>query len=221
MTPSSIDEALALSERMAANPADAVGMASQLADVLDRLPPEAATLLSRPAFQRATLWTLGVSFENVLPDGEAPPQTILCQHDVWIRAVVMQAIPKFVEDDQGSLVNLIRKLRLFREACTCQGTNGRFLTDVNWRVDARQGFISQGQAEILAPGTIVTGDGFYVAPLDWRLQKQQTIEVRLRSRMRDFLPDTIDPNIITDADRELRWVTVNFWAEELRQPSAR
>lgn len=221
MTPSSIDEALALSERMAANPADAVSMASQLADVLDRLPPEASTLLSRPVFARASLWTLGVSFENVLPDGEAPPQTILCQHDVWIRSVQIQAIPKFVEGSEGNLIDLLRKLRLFREACATQGTNGRFLVDANWRVDARQGFISQGQSEILGPGTLISGDGFFTAPLDWRLQKDQTIEVRLRSRMRDFLPDTISPGLITDADRELRWVTVTFWAEELRQPSAR
>lgn len=219
-TPSDINEAIALADRMASNPADAVSMADMLVSVIERLPPEAATLLSRPLFQRASLWSLGVSFENVLPNGEAPPQTILCQHDVWIRGVSICVIPLIHLTGEPTLNDLIARLLLFRNACATQGTNNRGLVEANWRVDASQGFISEGQAEITGPGTLIAGDGFWSAPLDWRLQKDQTIEVRLRSRMNQFFPLTLGANM-TDAERVLRWVTVVFWAEELRQPSVR
>lgn len=220
MTPSSLDEAIALADRMAANPTDAVSMADMLVSVIERLPPEAAALLSRPFFQRASLWSLGVSFEGVLPDGEAPPQTILCQHDVWIRGVTACVIPLVALPAQSTISDLLDRLLLFRTACVTTGSNNRGLIEANWRVDARQGFISEGQSEILGPGALIAGDGFWSAPLDWRLQKDQTIEVRLRSRMNEFFPQTLGANV-TDAERVLRWVTIVFWAEELRQPSVR
>ncbi len=219
-TPSSLNEAIALADRMAANPADAVSMADTLVSVIERLPPPSSALLSRPLFQRASLWSLGVSFENVLPNGEAPPEVILCQHDVWIRGVSICVIPQVTLPQSANLADLTARLRLFREACITQGTNNRGLVEANWRVDARQGFISEGQAEILAPGTLIAGDGFWSAPLDWRLQKDQTIEVRIRSRMNQLFPLSLGANF-TDAQRVLRWVTVVFWAEELRQPSVR
>jgi hypothetical protein len=53
--------------------------------------------------------------------------------------------------------------------------------------------------------------------MDWRLEKNQIVEVRLQSRMREFLPTGLVD--VTDADRILRWVVVTFWGEELRQPS--
>ena len=92
---------------------------------------------------------------------------------------------------------------------------------MNWRLDGRQGFISSGQSEILAPAVGLTGDGFWIAPMDWRLQKDQAIEVRVRSRMLDFLTANLDPAFVDDADRTLRWIVVTFWAEEMNQPSAR
>lgn len=222
ITPSSYDEAIALADRMASNPVEATTHAQALVDILERLPPDSAELLSRYVFERSSLWTLGVSFENVDPDGEAPTQNILCQHDVWIRGVVMTVIPKLRADQGSGIATFIAsRLQVLRAACLSQGTNGRFLAEVNWRVDSRQGFIQEGQSEILGPGTLVAGDGFWYAPLDWRLQKDQTISVRLASRMRNFFPDTLDPAVYDDTDRILRWVTVNFWAEELNQPSVR
>ena len=221
MTPSTLDEAIALAGRMASNPVEATTHAQLLVDILERLPPDSAELLSRYYFERASLWTLGVSFENVSPTGEAPAQNILCQHDVWIRGVVMTVIPLHDAGteitDIGEFIN--ERLNLFRAACLSQGTNNRYLAEVNWRVDARQGFIGEGQSEILGPGALVAGDGFWYAPLDWRLQKQQTIEVRLASRMNEFIPSGLGD--FAGDERILRWVTVNFWAEELDQPSVR
>ncbi len=221
ITPSTYNEAIALADRMAANPVEATTHAQMLVDVLERLPPDASELLSRYYFERCSLWTLGVSFENVQPDGEAPAQNILCQHDVWIRGVVMTVVPLIdAGDSVTSIDDLIeQRLGLLRAACLSQGTNNRFAAEVNWRVDARQGFIAEGQSEILGPGPLVAGDGFWYAPLDWRLQKDQTIEVRLASRMNEFVPPGTED--FGEDDRILRWVTVNFWAEELKQPSVR
>lgn len=221
MTPSSLDEAIALADRIAANPAEGIKLSDMLADTIDRLPPEPAEILSRPAFERASLWTLATSFENVLPNGEAPPQTILCQHDVWVRGVVGVSIPLIGLTGDPDISTLIEHLQLFRDGCATQGSNSRGLFEANWRVDARQGFISEGQSEILGPGSLVLGDGFWYAPLDWRLQKDQTIEVRVASRMREFLPDSLGATFDDLTFRILRWVVVAFWAEELRQPSAR
>jgi hypothetical protein len=211
----SIDDAIALSTRMAQSPADSVSLAPQLVQVLQSLPPPAGQLLSRPAFERATLFTLGCSFENVpISAGSIGPQVIRCQHDVWIRGVQVQAYPSFFPITGQSLANVQQIANLFRQLRFSIGTNGRGLVQVNWRLDARQGFISRGSTgEILAPASLISGDGCFDAPKDWILQKDQTIEVRLQSLLDELGINTADANLI------LRWVTVCFWAEELDQPS--
>lgn len=209
--PASYAEARALAERMAASPADAVSFAGKLAELVQNLPPQKSELLSRYIFDRPGLWTLVASFENVETGPEAPPQIIRIQHDVWIRGVVGVAIPQLPipsPDDFGLMLS---------QQCRFT-TNNRDKFECNWRIDARQGFVGTGAGEILAPATLVTGDGFYVAPLDWRLQKDQYIEVRLRSRFPEFIPAGLvqDPDALV-----LRWALVCFWAEELNQPSVR
>jgi hypothetical protein len=211
----SLGDVLALVTRAAGNPADSVTMASEILELVQALPPTASAILSRPHFERASLWTLGVSFENVDPDTEPPPQEILIPHDTWIRSVQAQVYPLYnaASDDE-----LLGKTELFNiSAARTLGMNLRGLFEANWRVDARQGFISSGTSEILESGIQITGDGAFTCPLDWRLQKGQTIEVRLRSRIRDFLPAGLEG--FTDADRVLRWVVLTFWGEELKQPA--
>lgn len=208
----SLEDAIALAQRMASSPADSVALSQQLVDTLSQLPPQAGELLSRPQFERASLWTLGCSFENVPATGAVPPQIIRCQHDVWIRGVQVQAYPDLSPfgGDFSTLSLIVQTLRALRFTI---GTNGRGLVRVNWRLDARQGFISRGNAEILAPATLISGDGRFSAAKDWQLQKDQTIEVRLESALSQL-------NLSADiADLVLRWVTVCFWAEELDQPS--
>ena len=213
-----LQDAIALAQRMAANPADSVVLAGQLADVIAGLPPSSGELLSRPVFDRASLWSLAAIFQNVEADGEPPPQVIRCQHDVWIRGVQIQAYPKWIGDSED--VNLaLQKILGNRLAFGNETTNGRYFVEANWRLDARQGFISSGQAEILAPGDLVAGDGVWQAPMDWKLQKDQTIEVRIRSRMNEIFPPLLDPETFNASDRILALVAVVFWAEELNQPS--
>lgn len=207
--PSTYAEARALAVRMAQNPADAVAFASKLAELIENLPPPKSELLSRYAFDRASLWTLAASFENVAVGPEAPPQEIRVEHDVWIRGVCAVAIPEI----PAAYVNLAYGALLSRQ---CRfTTNYRQLIELNWRIDARQGFISNGTGEILGPAVLDTGDGEFMAPLDWRLQKDQYIEVRCRSRFDEF--QTSDNGSPLNAS--LRWVVVAFWGEELNMPS--
>lgn len=207
-----IQDAIALADRMATTPADAVAMSGALVDTLRALPPSAGALLSRPRFDRATLWTLGTTFENVPVGGQQPPQIIRCQHDVWIRSVHAQAYP-LLEPFDGSFNSLSLVVQLFRGLVFTVGSNGRGLFKTNWRLDARQGFITSGQSEILAPAATITGDGRYPASKDWMLQKDQTLEIRVESLLGDYELGVADTALI------LRYLVVTFWAEELDQPS--
>jgi hypothetical protein len=180
----SIQDAIALAQRMATTPADAVAMSSQLVETLQSLPPSPGELLSRPRFDRATLWTLGTTFENVPTTGQVAPQIIRCQHDVWIRSVQVQAYPLLSPFD-ANFASLSLIVQLFRALRFSIGSNGRGLLRTNWRLDARQGFVSGGPNEVLASAALISGDGCYPAAKDWMLQKDQTIEVRVESTLGD------------------------------------
>lgn len=212
--PASYKEVLALAERMARSPADAVSFAGRLSELVTSLPPAKSELLSRPMFERATLWTLVASFENVEVGPEAPPLTIRVQHDAWIRGVVACAIP----DIAVAEVPPAQYLPFLAFQCW-RTTNNRDKFETNWRIDGKQGFVSNGTGEILAPATLATGDSEYPANLDWRLQKDQTIQVRVRSRWNEFQPSEVEDDEAAAA--RIRWLVVAFWEEELNQPSVR
>src|SRR6185503_17351952 len=213
----SYQDAIAVAQRMAQNPADSVSLVGQLVTLLANLPPPASELLSRPDFERASLWTLGTFFENVTATSSPPLRVIEMQRDVWIRGVQAQAYPLFVETGQAPADALFEQLSFFRELREYASTNGRPLFEANWRLNGKQGFISSGSTEVFAPGAVIAGDGFFSAPMDWRLQKGETLEVRVQSRMSDILPANLAG--VSDANRVLRLVTVTFWAEELTAPS--
>lgn len=209
------DQVIALADRMAQSPADSVALASQLVDMLQQLPPPASQLISRPKFERASLWTFGCSFENVrVGSAQVPAQVIRVPHDCWIRDVTLQAIPDVrAIASANTLAAATTAVDLLRKVRFSLGNNGRGLAQVNWRLDGRQGFISRGQSEALLPASMVTGDGCFPCAKDWQLQSQQTIEVRLENIMNAIGFTVADANLL------LRWVTVTFWGEELDQPS--
>lgn len=131
-----VDDVIALAQRMAQNPADSVSFAQQLVEMLGNLPPPSGMLLSRPKFDRASLFTLGCSFENVpLSAGSIGPQVIRCQHDVWIRGVTIQAIPAFAPITGQTFGNVTTMAALFRALRLSVGTNGR-------------GFVQIGRAHV-------------------------------------------------------------------------
>lgn len=213
--PTSLAEISAVATTMASSPAQAVQMGAELGNLARNLPPPRSELLTRPYFERGTLWSLGTSFEFLPNDGtEVTPQIIRLQHDVWIRGVESVGVLGFT-DDGSQFAELFFLGQRF-------GVGNRWLFELNWRVDARQGFISEGQAEVLSPANTITGDGRFSAPLDWKLQKDQTIEVRCRSRLANILGPDLPPPVAGEPPPVfLRWVVVNFYAEEIAQPGAR
>jgi len=222
LRPTTLAEARGLAERMAQSPADAVSLAGMLAECVQNLPPEKSELLSRYEFERATLWTMVASFENVDPSNIAAPDVnVIMEHDSWVRGVCGVAIPRFDQFGTGATIaDLLATIQVLDAACFRYGRNGLPFFEANFKLDDRQGFVSSGSSELLTPATLICGDGVTMAPMDWRLQKDQAIQVQIRNRL-DLLsplPPTQDQPFDI---RTLRWVLVCFWTEELRQPSAR
>lgn len=216
MRPIELEDLRAVLQKMSGSAADAVALAKTVPDMLRRLPPPAAQLMSRPHFERATLWSYVADFEDVRPDGETTPQVIRIQKDCWIRGVQVQVYAGFPIEDPD-LVNLVGLWATLQGLSDAYGNNNRALVELNWRIDSAQGFISTGTSETLERAALIAGDGQFSAALDWRLQTEQTIEVRCRSLIRDFFPVAL----LSDAEATLRWVVVTFWGEQLEQPSVR
>ena len=212
---SSLADVVLVLERMKSNPAEAVQLSQLLPELIGNLTPPAAQLLSRPHFECASLWSPTAQFEFVAPRGEAPTQNIRIQEDMWIRGVQCSVLPGLARG-ATTVANWLQLFSYLQGLANVTGENGRGLVELAWRIDARQGFISSGTNEIFSIASLITGDGTWSAPLDWQLQKDQVIEVRLRSRILDYLTPSQD---LPEAALALRWVNVTFWAEGLRQPS--
>lgn len=217
ISPIRLQDVYSLVQRMIQSPADQVRLASQLRSMVQSLPPEQSELISRYKFDRAGLWSYCANFFDVT-DGEEPPvQVIRIPHDSWIRSVHAYALTALDED--------FKTAQGFRQAARARdivnegtGSNFRGLFEVNWRINTRQGFISSGTGEIRAPATLVAGDGQYPADLDWRLQQEDTIEVRVRNRIGQLYQSTTVPPPDAPISRTIPWIVVDFWAEELPQP---
>jgi len=207
MRDTTLDDVEALAQSMVNSPAAAVQLAGQLQATVQSLAVPRAELVTRPAFERAALWTYAVSFEQLDNSGDPSTKVIELQRDVHVRGVNACAIV------QTPLENFELSSVFWLTSQAGGGKNLRWLFDVNWSIDDERGFITNGIAEIRARGVAITGDGEFSAPLDWRLQRNQTIVVRAASRLADASADAVEePGTI------LRWLTVTFWCEELRQP---
>jgi hypothetical protein len=211
IVPVSLQDVRSLTQKMLASPSDQVRLAAALRDLVQQLPPERSQLLSRVQFDRAGLWSLVANFFDVPDEDEPPPQIIRIPHDVWIRGVQVFALPALDADRweaDGLLLIAQQRAELIR-----YGTNWRGLVEVNWRLNNSQGFISSGMGELLAPAAQVSGDGQHSAALDWRLQRDDTISVRVRNRIRRIFPT----DCATALERTLPWICVAFWAEEVER----
>jgi hypothetical protein len=216
LAPIRVQDVYSLVQQMIQSPADQVRLVSQLRSMVQSLPPPHSELISRARFKRAGLWSYVANFFNVANTGEPPVEVIRVPHDSWIRGVHAYALPESSEDFEQaeSFQNLARMRDQINEGV---GTNFRGLFEVNWRINTRQGFISSGTGELLAPATLVTGNGLYPSELDWRLQQEDTIEVRVRNTYDRLFPIT-DEDPPTPLERTIPWICVIFWAEELPQP---
>jgi len=205
--PPTIDDVRLCASRMAANAADAVGLVPQFAELVGALQPADALLRSRPHFERGALWSYPALFE-FLDDTESPTIPLLAQTDLWVRGVVCTVITGFLRptDTSDPLMNLAE-----RWISTTYGSNARWAIELKWRLDGQQGFIARGTSEIYAPATLLTGDGEFVAPLDWVIEKDQTIDVSARSLVKQLIGDLTPQQPFPP----LRAVYVVFWGEDL------
>ena len=200
----------ALIGQMLQSPSDQVRLAASLRDMVAQLGPGQARLQSRVDFDRAALYALCANFFDLTDAAEERSETIRIPHDMWIRGVHAFCLPSLQEstvEADGILLTAEQRRRLLD-----YGTNWRGLFEVSWRLNAKQGFITDGHGELMVPAASVTGDGERMADLDWQLEREDTIVVRCRNRIRRIFPT----DCVTALGRTLPWIVVAFWGERLR-----
>jgi hypothetical protein len=211
--PIQLSDVHSLLRQMLASPSDMVRESATLRDMVRNLPPEQAELLSRYRFDRGTLQAYVANFFDVAQDRQNYVETIRIPHDAWIRGVQAHAVVA-LDEEETEQEGTVSAWEQRRAVCRPYGTGFRALFDVNWRLNSRQGFVTDGSGEVLAPATLVAGDGIHSVPMDWRLQKEDTIKVRVRNRTLQVFPAGC-ANVLAPA---IPWIAVVFWAEELPQP---
>jgi hypothetical protein len=215
MSPPTLQQIATLAGEMAANPTDALHNMRMLAKWLGAMPPPEAELMSPPAFKPTSLWTNAAVFENVAPDEIREGIQVRAQRNLWIRGVVAQAIPIFESPDGEPLTrNVLDSLATANRVIFCpNATNFRGLFEMNYRLNGSQGFISRGgSTETFAPAVTITGDGLWQAPMDWKLETNDHIQVSIRNttQRRNSTP----PGSINVA-QTLRLVVVAFWGVDM------
>lgn len=215
---SSIAELRAVLSEAAQTPSQAAAMADLVPDLIRRLPPERAELATRDMFHLGTDTELLAVFQNVSPStgtANATPEVIEIPYDIWIRGCAGYALNQLPGPElEGVDLNTIQGIAQGRGNALAQlGSGGRPFFEVNWRLDGKQGFVQRGASgEIFANATGVVGTGKHPAAMDWQLQKDQTIEVRIRNIVDQFLPPAQPGFALTD---ELFLVVVVFYGLRL------
>lgn len=207
--PPTLDDVKLCASRMAANAADAVTLVSTFSDLISRLQPAESILRSRPHFERGALWSYPALFEFVNPFQEPPMVVLKAQTDLWVRGVNATVIVGQIPPEGMEIAPI-----LFYVLSKTYGSNSRYLVECKWRLDSAQGFISRGTSETYAPAPLITGDGEFNAPLDWVIEKDQTIEVNVRSLVAPIFGSS--SNIPKDELPSLRAVYITFWGEDMR-----
>lgn len=216
--PVSLEMCASLAEQLAANPADAVHQLPLLRKWLRELPPAYAELVSRPEWNAASLWRNSIVIENLEP-GEDRVEVVRSQRDLWIRGCVAQAIPSINPEleDPDSADELTEALAQLRLGACAPSSQFRSFFDFNIRLDGSMGFFSRGKSggvEIGAEGA--AGSAIRMAKMDWRLETNQNIEIRVRNRSEQFGFLSLNEDGEQRLGLALRAVYVTFWGVELR-----
>lgn len=173
------------------NPAMAVGSGPMLIpELLQQLPAQVSAEATRADYTRGISYSLPLVFEDVLPGEVTTSQSIrLTVGDFWVRGMTAQAYPDFrfetVEQQQG----VSAAIGLGYKRFISENLRGAF--DFNFDLDDRQGFVTDGDSEVFTSGAASVGIGARPTPVDWRLQRSQTIRGTLRNRIEASLPAEI------------------------------
>lgn len=214
MKHTTLSELRGVLEQAAQTPSQAAAMADLVPELVRGLPPDRAELSSRQKYHLGSDTVLLAHFEHVKPSGGASidsPQVIEVPYDMWIRGCVAYSVAQ-IPGPNESVVDLptMEGFADLQDKFARLGACGRYQFDLNWRLDAKQGFVQRGASgEILANATSITGTGTFPAAMDWQLQKNQTIEVRIRNVYDRLLGDAVNPPIALTS--ELRLVVVAFY----------
>lgn len=206
-TPPSLVDVRSVLTQMLGSASEQVRQSSYLVQMVRELPPSPGAMKSRVRFDRAALMSLCANFFN-LRENVPASKNIRVPEDCWVRGVSAVVLPS-VSFDQVPDAAAWYAATQMRALLTRYGTNWRGLVEVDWRIPAQQGFIQDGQADVMAPAAQVTGDGEFSVDLDWRLNREDTIVVRATNRLNRTLDAECDSAIV----REFPWVAVVFWAE--------
>ena len=200
--PETLRGLLARVQAAAGSGANAVAHMSAIAQSLRDLAPPDGALQSRPYFERAALFAWTAFYEQLDP-GDEQTVTIEAPHDLWCRGIVAGAIPRFdlLDQDAASLIETFGATRRI-------ATNYRGLFDFQFRLDGAQGFQTRGTSAAFVPAATGAGDGTWTSPMDWTLQKNQTIDVTFRNRTPGLFPAG---SLVTGIP--LRFVSVTFWCQ--------
>jgi len=193
--------------QMLGSASDQVRLAPQLSRRVRELPPSDSDLCSRPRFDRAAGDTFVANFFE-LPEDDPQSELIRIPRNAWIRGVNVCVLPS-IEFDQTPSPGEWWEQASLRALLNRYGTNWRGLVDLTWRIEDSFGFIQDGTARVRAPAACISGDGEFSADLDWRLERDQNINVTAVNRLERVL----DPECATNIARALPWVAVCFWAE--------
>lgn len=203
-----------MAERMAANPAESVHQMRVLAKMLHEMPPHESVLLSRPEWNRATLWSSTAVFENLAPNQD-DTQLVRSQRDLWLRGVAIQVVPQLplLPPNGETLTDQILGSRLIA-AMQPGTTNFRQFVEWTLRLDGDLGFFSTGQSgEAFINAMGAGGDGERSMPMDWRLWTNQHIEVTVRNVTQRLFGPLVEEEAA--AGFPLRAVYVTFWGLEI------
>lgn len=206
----SIGDIQAVLTRLAADPGEAVRAAADLPDLIASLEPPAMGIASRPHFERATEYTFPMVFEHVGEDQIIGPKPIVASFgDVWVRGMTATCFP-LVDLPEGVVFEQrCDRIQRFRWDL---GPEWRGLFDLEYEIDGKHGYIQDGFTDVMADARELTGDGQQMVPLDWVLQRDQVIQVKLRSKLADL---ALGPAADFTTFAELRYVVITFWAKDL------
>ncbi len=210
LTHASLVEIRSMLTQMLGNSRDQVALAPLLAQMVRELPPPRSDLLSRPRFDRAGVQSFCANFYR-MPEDEEQSQQIRISSDAWIRGVSICVLPAIEFEEPPEDPADFYAATVLRSLLCRYGSNWRGLVDVRWRIEDDQGFIGDGQAALSVPATQVSGDGEFSVPMDWRLNRDQQINVMCTNR----LERVVDPICDTYLQRTLPWVAVTYWAERV------
>lgn len=196
--PSRLSTVRSVLETIATGDVSAMGLTGELVSLVERLPPSYGEGLSRPFVERGSAVVLSQSFLNVPVAPATQSESITMREDVWVRGMTSTALLQWPTIAAAAAAGPLQNY----------GVNGRPWFEMKFRLNDLQGFVYGPRTETFAPAVLTTGDGRYPSAMDWTLQKNQTIDLTVRSLVARLFAGRTVPT--------LRWVSVSVLVQPIK-----